>query len=261
MAKVSVIIPCYNQGAYLDEAVDSVLDQTYEDFEIVIVNDGSTDPHTIELLANYRRPKTGVLHTVNQGLAAARNAGITAALGEYILPLDADDKIGPLYLEKAVAVLEGSPDVGIVYCLGRLFGAAERMVAAPEFSVRKMLFSNLIFASGFFRRADWRAVGGYNPNMRHGCEDWDFWLSLIELGRTAYRIPEVLFHYRIKEVSMNASMDAARRVDMHLQLMRNHPALFIEQARPLLRLYYGITGSRPYRLAKRVVSLFRVPAG
>lgn len=259
MVKVSVIMPCYNQGIYLEEAVASVLNQTFRNFEVIVVNDGSTDPYTVELLANYRRPHTRVLHTPNQGLAAARNAGIAAAAGEYILPLDADDKIGHRYLERAVAVLERDPDIGIVYCRGRLFGAEERPIVAPEFSVRKMLFSNLIFAAGFFRRADWQKVGGYNPNMRHGCEDWDFWLSLIGQGRKAYRIPEELFFYRIKEASMNASMDTGRRIDMHLQLMRNHPALFVEQARPLLRLYYGITGSRPYRLLKWMRSLVRLP--
>ncbi len=263
MPRVSVVIPCYNQGMYLDEAVASVLNQTFADFEIVVVNDGSTDPSTIRLLAGYAKPKTRVLSIENQGLASARNRGIEAASGEYILPLDADDAIAPGYLEKAVAVMDSNPDVGIVYCLGELFGAEQRMIAAPEFSVRGMLFSNLIFASALFRRADWLAAGGYNPNMRYGCEDWDFWLSLIERERRAYRIPEILFRYRIKEGSMNASMDREKRLEMHLQIMRNHPGLFIDHARPLLRIYYRVTGSRPYRVLKRLglFSLFPAKKG
>ena len=95
MPKVSVIIPCYNQGACLEEAVDSVLAQTFQDFEILVVNDGSTDEATIRMLGKYERPKTRVIHTDNQGLAMARNNGIREARGAYILPLDADDKIGP----------------------------------------------------------------------------------------------------------------------------------------------------------------------
>ncbi len=252
MPKVSVVIPCYNQGQYLDEAVDSVLAQTYRDFEIIIVNDGSTDEFTCRLLAAYRRPQTRIVATANQGLAAARNTGIGASLGEYILPLDADDRIGPDYLGKAVGVLEENPEIGIVYCLGELFGARTGVISAPDFSVGKMLLSNLIFASALFRRDDWEKAGGYNPNMRYGCEDWDFWLSLIELRRKVFRIPEVLFFYRIKDVSMNAVMDAEKRLEMHLQLMKNHPALFIEQAKPLLRIYYGITGSKLYNFMKRV---------
>jgi glycosyltransferase involved in cell wall biosynthesis len=102
MPKISVIIPCFNQGPYLDEAVDSVLAQTFQDFEILVVDDGSTDAETIKILRDFARPKTRIIRTENQGLSAARNNGIREAMGEYILPLDADDKIGPGYLEDAV---------------------------------------------------------------------------------------------------------------------------------------------------------------
>jgi glycosyltransferase involved in cell wall biosynthesis len=252
MPKASIIIPCYNQGTYIDEAVDSVLNQSYEDFEIIIVNDGSTDEYTNRLLAEYRKPGTRILHTRNQGLAMARNTAISEALGNYILPLDADDRIAPGYLEKAISILEKDPDTGIVYCLGELFGARQRSIRAPEFTLRKMLLSNLIFSSAFFRKQDWEKVDGYNPNMRYGCEDWDFWLSLIELGRKVHRIPEVLFYYRVKDISMNTSMDREKRLEMHMQIMRNHKGLYIDHMRPLLQLYYGITGSWIYRLAKRM---------
>ena len=107
MPRVSIIMPCYNQGQYVAEAVDSVLGQTFHDFEIIIINDGSTDQETISTLESFDRPKCLILHTTNQGLAAARNNGIREARGEYILPLDADDRIAPTYLEKAVRVLDG----------------------------------------------------------------------------------------------------------------------------------------------------------
>lgn len=113
--KVSVIVPCYNLGQYLDETIDSILAQTYQDFKIIIVNDGSTDGDTIELLKTYNKPKTQVIHTENQGPSAARSAGIPLAKGQYILPLDADDLIGDTYLEKAVEVLDKDPSIGIVY--------------------------------------------------------------------------------------------------------------------------------------------------
>ena len=77
--KVSVIIPCYNHGVYIDETVDSVLDQTFQDFEIIIINDGSTDEFTVEKLKTYNKPKTKVIHTSNQGLSSARNNGIRAS--------------------------------------------------------------------------------------------------------------------------------------------------------------------------------------
>lgn len=252
MPRVTIVIPCFNQGEYLDEAVDSVLGQTFGDIEILIVNDGSTDEFTARLLAGYQRPRTRIIHTENRGLAEARNTGIREALGAYILPLDADDRIGPEYLGQGVAVLDQQPDVGIVYCLAETFGARSGHWPSPDYSLRRMLMGNLIFCSALFRREDWERVGGYNPNMAAGWEDWDFWLSIIGEGRKVRRIPQPLFFYRVKETSMARSMDAAKKTEMHLRVMRNHPALFIEGARPLLEWYYRITGSRPYRLLKRL---------
>lgn len=255
MPTVSVVIPCYNQGRYLDEAVASVLAQTFRDFEIIVIDDGSTDEETIRLFSSYSRPGTRVIRTPNQGLAEARNTGIREARGKYILPLDADDRIAPGYLEKAVAVLDTRPKTGIVYCLAETFGARQGLWPAPEYSLKRMLLGNIIFCSALFRREDWEEVGGYNRNMAVGWEDWDFWLSLIERGREVFRIPEVLFFYRVKEGSMAASMDAAKKAAMHLRVMENHPQLFVANALPLLMLYYRVTGSRPYRLLKAL----RVP--
>jgi len=207
MPKVSVIMPCYNQGLYIDEAVDSVLTQTFQDFEIIIVNDGSTDSYTNEILKNYNKPKTRVIHTVNQGVSAARNCGIKASCGEYILPLDADDKINNTYLQKAVQILDTNKNIGIVYSEALFFGEKKQKWNLPDYYFNDMLKVNHIFCSAFFRRADYDKTAGYDSNMVHGLEDWDFWLSLIELNVTIYKIPEILFHYRIKKVSKSTVID------------------------------------------------------
>ncbi len=196
MPKVSVIIPCYNQGIFVQDAVDSILNQTFDDYEIIIVNDGSTDEFTNKLLSDYNRPKTTVITTKNRGLAAARNTGINAAKGEYILPLDADDKIGTTYLEQAIQILDTDDSVGIVYCLARFFGADNSTWNLPEYSMSEMLNSNCIFCSALFRKRSWDLVGGYKESMKYGWEDYEFWLSLIESGCGVYRIPSVLFFYR-----------------------------------------------------------------
>jgi glycosyltransferase involved in cell wall biosynthesis len=252
MPRVTVVIPCYNQGDYLDEAVNSVQAQSFQDFEIIIVNDGSTDVATNRLLLDFQRPRTRVISTVNQGLAMARNTGIDAARGEYILPLDADDRIGPEYLALAVAVLDSRPEVGIVYCRAEKFGAETGPWHAAPFSRRRMLLGNLIFCSALFRRADWRQVGGYDPGMTAGWEDWDFWLSLLELGRQVHRVPVVQFFYRVKAESMASSMDVTKKVAMHQRIMANHPALFGGQFPWLVPFYYRLTCSRPYRLLKQL---------
>jgi glycosyltransferase involved in cell wall biosynthesis len=228
MAKVSVIIPCYNQGAYLDEAVDSVLAQTYADLEIIVVNDGSTEIATRQKLATYQRDKTRVLTTANQGLAAARNNGIAAAAGEYILPLDADDRIDPRYLEEAVAVLEDQPETGIVYCQARLFGAVEADWLLPEYSVEEMLRDNVIFCSALFRRTDWQLVGGYDTGMVHGWEDYEFWLSLIERGKGVHRLDGRFFYYRVAADSMVRSKEKLQKIQMFKRIYQRHSAFIGE---------------------------------
>lgn len=250
MPKVSVIIPCFNQGKYLDETVDSVLAQSYDDYEIVIVNDGSTDDFTNRLLREYRRPKTRVIQTDNQGVSAARNTAIRAATGTYILPLDADDLIGKEYLQKAVEVLDGNRGIGIVTCLIEFFGAMNFRPALPPFTVEAMLVRNDLPCSSLFRRDDWERIKGFNSNMTSGWEDWDFWLSLLELEVGVHRIPEVQFHYRIRPGSRERSMTKERRVQMYRQLYYNHPAFYSKNIGAVFQElceYQDLLASRSYK--------------
>lgn len=228
MATVSVIIPCYNQGHFLDDAVESVLGSSYRDFEIIVVNDGSTDDFTNTLLKNYNREKVQVLSTSNQGLAAARNRGIEKATGKYILPLDADDKIGPDYLQAGADTLERDDQTGIVYCRAELFGAVVTEWALPRFSLERMLLDNIIFCSALFRKDDWLRVGGYDPGMIYGWEDYDFWLSLLERGRKVVRLDMVGFFYRVASDSMVRSVEKHQKVAMFKRIYARHPTLFAD---------------------------------
>ena len=228
MTTVSVVIPCFNQGQFLEEAVASVLGQSFADFEIIVVNDGSTEERTNRLLQNFTREKTRIIHTANQGLAAARNNGIAVAKGKYILPLDADDRIEPAYLEKAVAVLDGNPGVGIVYCKARLFGAVDSDWDLPDYSLERMLVDNIIFCSACYRRDDWLAAGGYDPGMIYGWEDYEFWLSLIEKGRKVVRLAETLFCYRVASDSMVRSKEKWQKVAMFRRIYERHRQLIGE---------------------------------
>src|SRR5262245_57176203 len=224
---VSVIIPCFNQGATLDEAVESVLAQTFTDFEIVIVNDGSTDTLTNQLLASYHKPKTRVIVTANEGLAAARNTAIRNSRGKYVLPLDADDKIHPEYLARGVPLMESDSDVLIVYCDCERFGDESGPAELAAFSRKTMLFRNVIFCSALFRRSDYAATPGYRDNV-FAYEDWDLWLSLLDLrpsGRVV-KIPKTLFYYRIRTSSMLNSMTEADRRQSRTNLFLNHLAMY-----------------------------------
>lgn len=267
MPKVSVIIPCYNQGQYLNEAVQSVLAQTCGDFEIIIVNDGSTDGFTNALLSKYDGQKIKVLHTANHGLSEARNNGIRASTGRYILPLDADDKIGPEYLAEAIKVLDADPEMGIVYCEAEYFGAKTGKWDLPPYSFQKMLRENLIFCSAFFRRQDYDATCGYNPNMIHGWEDWDFWLSLLELGKKVHRIPRVLFYYRIRAESMVRALDEENYAFLRKRVYRNHLALYAKDFQDPINLLREnqilrneleqLYNSKDYKIGNRIMEVLR----
>jgi glycosyltransferase involved in cell wall biosynthesis len=154
---VSVVIPCYNYGEYLEDAVASVLAQTLQDFEILVVNDGSTEPKTLEVLNSLPKPKTQVIHQDNKGLPAARNKGIAAARGKYICPLDADDMLGNTYLEKVICLLEAHPDLGFAYSWVRRFGLAHGVWRQPAYNFRSLLINNHISASAVFRKSAWEA--------------------------------------------------------------------------------------------------------
>lgn len=226
MPLVSIIIPCYNQGNLIKETLDSVICQTLTDYEVIVINDGSTDTVTAEILNKLDYPKTKVIHTTNQGLASARNNGIKLAQSELILPLDSDDKIHPAYLEKAVSFLKQNPEYRIVYCKARLFEKKQGIWNIPDYSLSGILSRNLIFASAVFYKSDWEKVGGYNPNMVYGWEDWDFWLSLIEKGAKPFKLDEVLFYYRIRKGTMAKSMTKVKQIKMRAQIFRNHQKLY-----------------------------------
>jgi glycosyltransferase involved in cell wall biosynthesis len=223
---VSVIIPCYNYGKYVVDAIESALANTYKNIEIIIVNDCSTDAYTNELLSNLVKPKTRVInHSENKGLPSTRNTGIALSSGKYIVPLDADDTIHPLFIEKTVQVLENRPRVGFVSTGIRYFGDRNFIHVPPRYNFYRLLFTNITSVTSTFRRVAWEQVGGFKDNMRDGYEDWEFWISIGEKGWLGHLIPDVLFNYRKHGHSMLT--DAVKKHDELVQKIRNnHPELY-----------------------------------
>jgi len=258
---VSVIIPCYEQAAYLPEAVQSVVGQTFGDWELIIIDDGSPDgTFTVaeDLIRRFPAKRISLLRQQNAGLVAARNAGIARAVGRFILPLDADDRLDPEMLEACVAELSARHGVGIVYTDQIQFGESDRVVRLPEFDADLLCSANQLSYCALFRRGVWDAVGGYNPNMADGYEDWDFWVASVEKGFSAFRIPRPLFLYRVKTESMYTTAQLKRR-ELRAQIAANHPTLFTARRRLRRRIRLlpqslrwrarqiglGATGNRP----------------
>ena len=195
---ISVIITVYNTEKFLAETLDSVIAQTFTDWEVICINDGSPD-NSIKVLEKYvsRDLRIKVINQNNAGLSAARNAGIAAASGEYIFPLDSDDKIAPICLYELYKVIT-STNYAVVSCEVRLFGEKNgpfNLLKPTRFNFYRR---NCIVCSAMFRKFDWEKYGGYDENFKKGCEDYDFWLNFIDDGKKIVRIPKTLFFYRVK---------------------------------------------------------------
>ncbi len=226
--EVSVVIACYNQAVFLPEAVRSVTEQVFQDFEIIIVNDGSTDntEQVAEMLVQkYPDNIIKIINQKNMGVSAARNAGIKASSGKYILPLDADDMLHPDMLLRTTGLLDTYPEVGIAYTDVQKFGKLEEYWQSWDWDLNRLCFQNILPYCSLYRREVWDTAGGYKERIIFGYEDWDFWISCAEKGITGKRIPENLLIYRTKETSRDTeAIKSHEKLFAHIVL--NHPSLY-----------------------------------
>ncbi|SHM62031.1 glycosyltransferase [Flavobacterium saccharophilum] len=255
---VSVITTCYNDGKYLQECIDSVRVQTYPNIEHIIIDDGSTDANTLELLQKLRSdPDFKIITTSNQGVCKARNQAINSSKGLYILPLDSDDIISPIFVELAVEKLNKDENVKLVASNYKLFGRVNRTVVLEEYSIEKLMGHNLFVVTTMFRRKDFDSVGGFNINMKEGLEDWDFWLSIMKTGGKVNYLEGVNFFYRMKPVteSRNANGAAKNHSNLRRQMWQNNSDLYSQYyPNPLEMLeYLNILNSKEYRLGKMIL--------
>jgi glycosyltransferase involved in cell wall biosynthesis len=195
---VSVVIPCHNSAAFVRDTVESVMAQTLHEREVVFVDDGSVDDtrSVIEqLMAKQGDCPMTLLSQVNAGVASARNRGISAARGRYILPVDADDLIAPTMLETCAHVLDEQRQTALVFTDRRDFGAMEGLVPAGRFELGRLKYFNQIPYCSMYRRELWEAIGGYRLNVS-GFDDWDFWLAAAARGFCGHHIPQAMLQHR-----------------------------------------------------------------
>ncbi|MEJ1239084.1 glycosyltransferase [Chryseolinea sp. T2] len=223
---VSIIIPNYNKGKYLPETLASVFKQGYTNWECIIVDDGSTDEHTLQVLRGIKHDKVSVVFSANKGVSAARNQAVALSRGKYIVPLDADDLIADSYLAETVSVIEGDPSIKVVNTKVQLFGHKTGTMALPPYNLQTLLARNTMVVTALFRKTDFVATGGYNVNMRKGFEDWDFWLSFLADGGRVHTIQKPLFSYRIVKNSRNHSLTPGDLKALRYSIYENHIALY-----------------------------------
>ncbi|MCX6231084.1 MAG: glycosyltransferase family A protein [Bacteroidetes bacterium] len=259
MKDVSVVITSYNKGKLIQEALDSVKNQTFKNVEIIIIDDLSTDKDTLLILAEIAKTDIKViLLDKNIGVSETRNIGIRQSEGKYILLLDGDDKIAPSYIEKAVKVLESNPEIKVVSSEVELFGYMKGKMSLAEPLIENLIAQNSIIISSLFRRADFDMTKGFNKNMNEGLEDWDFWLSMLENGGEVYRIPEIMFYYRISKKSRN-NLDAEKLRRLRRLIYENHKELYASYLLdPVNSFEYSLlVNSREYRIGKFLLKPLR----
>ena len=228
--EVSVVIPCFDQGSWIEDTVLSVFEQTHSSWEIVLVDDGSTDQETIHVLDLISEwPRVTLMRQENRGLPVARNVGMAASNGQYLVPLDADDELAPTFLEVMLHRLRQHPGAAYAHCWGRYFGDMDAYWLTRPFNRYQILLSNSVLGCVLMRADAWRSLGGYDETMLRGNEDWDLWLRMLEAGWDQVQVREVLFRYRIHGRTM--SIDTLSRFEEErLGLRDRHPSLYAPAA-------------------------------
>ncbi len=195
-ALVSIIIPYYNNVDTIRDAINSALNQTHSNIEIIVVDDGSKIPLT-EVLGNQIQDLPGLtlLSQKNSGPSAARNLGAKNSNGSFFVFLDADDKLAASYISSCLAIFDQKNDVSIVYSEAAFFGAKEGKWELPAYKFETFIFCNCIPIFAMVKRKEFFAVHMFDEYLRYN-EDWDLWLRMISKFGGVYRIPEILYFYR-----------------------------------------------------------------
>ncbi len=219
---VSIIIPCYNYGRYLGEAIESAIGQTYHPIEIIVVNDGSTD-NTIQVASQY---PVSLFNQENRGASATFNQGIDLAKGEYIIILSADDKLGPQFVEKTVNLIQKNPDASFVYTHAYMFGIRRGKILGRPYNINTLKRANYIFGTALIRRDAFRSGIKFDSSL--SClEDYDLWLAFAEHGLRGMLLPEPLFYYRQQTQSRNRFTNWRFRRTM-MRIWKKHHRLYTQ---------------------------------
>lgn len=222
---VTVVIPCFEQGEFVGEAVRSALEQEGGPPRVVVVDDGSTDPGTGPAL-DALPAAVEVVRQPNAGSAAARNAGAARSDTPLLLALDADDRLTPRALATLRRGLESNLDAGYAYGVMRMFGAMSGDVRFPRYDPYRLMYRPIVGGPGttLYRRYVFDQVGGFDPEVP-GYEDWDLQLGVLERGYPAVFVDEVTLEYRKHERSaLTADRRRHRAIFSHLR--RKHAALY-----------------------------------
>ncbi|GHC59972.1 glycosyltransferase family A protein [Ulvibacter litoralis] len=274
MDKISIIIPCFNDAKYVEQSVQSALDQTYSNKEVIIVDDGSNS-ETKKVLKNIESKVTKLITQDNQGQSTARNVGIKSAKGNYILVLDSDDFFEPSFCEKAIGMFLKNKDIKIVSCYANLLfeNGSNKLYKPKGGTINEFLYANNSLGTAMFKKEDWSLSGGYDVEMRNGFEDWEFFIRLLKNGGEAIILKDALYTYRKRNDSTTNKANKVKYkilsyiYNKHSELYKNDYKRFVkhlllllekeekEKIKNLNRIEFklGFSLLRPVRFIKRIL--------
>ena len=258
MHLVSIIIPCYNHAKFLPDALQSVIEQDYENWECIVVNDGSAD-NTEEIARQWSNKDTRFkyLYKVNGGLSSARNYGIENSVGDYILTLDSDDKYEKTFLSKGIEILNRNEKIGVVSCWGyRFTGINYFEPFTPDGkNLNDFLFKNAAIGTSLFRKKCWLQAEGYDENMKKGYEDWEFYIRVGKNGWETKIIEEYLFFYRQRKNSMRNVAVKDHDAEIKNYIFNKHKELYVENFEGLIQNLLSIATVNKKNELKRINSI------
>ncbi len=254
---LSVVIPYYNLGITLPETIESIKESTYDKYEIIIVNDGSTDEESIKVLDQYKEDnKIRIINIENKGLANARNVGAKEAKGEFVAFIDADDKIDKTFYTKAINILHQYKNVSYVYSWVQYFEGSTAVWPTFNVHIPYLLCANMLAAFVVIRKNDFLNFGQNRTKMEYGMEDYDGWVSLAEHGCLGVSIPEKLNLYRIRKDSMSRQFNKKMRIYLYETSREGHEKLFEKYSKDIYMLL--LTNGQPYYWNNPTVAVYNV---
>lgn len=255
---VSIIIPCYNHGAYIQETINSVLNQSYKNIEIIIVNDGSDDENTLNILSKINNPVIKIINQENAGPSVARDKALTIAKGKYFVPLDSDDLIEKDTIAESVKILEVSPNIAVIYGDCQYFGERNELRKQEPFNITKLIKANTIALCSVIRTDAFIVTGGFDEFLsKKGLEDWDLWLMLFEKGSEFHYLNKTTFKIRVLNSSRTFQVANKNQEEIKSYIYKKHSELVVKEFSRLYHENKNLKNMLDYRIGNLLLKPVR----
>lgn len=257
---VSFIIPYFNAGTTIQETIGSIFNQSYSNFDVWLINDGSTDQISIDKLKEFEgNAKIHLLHQENAGPSVARNKAIQLSAAEFIVPLDADDLVEATAISECVSIATSDKDLGVIYGNLHFFGESNELKIQQVFAIERQVLWNQIAVCCLIRKEVFNSVGYYDEHLsKLGLEDWEFWLRVGQSPWKFSKIEQV--HFRIRVVGSSRTFEVANKNldEIKNYVYKKHSNLLAQQFEVLYYEKKMLTETPDYRIGDFLLQPYRI---